>query len=211
MSRTYNACEVCGQVVYPHFHSDTAQAVMEVTGTVNTRLTTVHRDPAPTHDKYCRSVGDPMRCYCYGQPSAPAAPSLTDRKVVLPPDVNGGSPDAVATDRKNKVGTTTASPAAPSLAARIETLAREFHEAYQREAKRQGDVRHHDDYDQLSENVKEFDYRALARHVIGRLDLADRLCEKIDDLLADECAHVNIGCQSGDALDRALAAYRDQR
>ena len=34
MSRTDNACEVCGRVNYPHVHSDTAQALMEVTGQV---------------------------------------------------------------------------------------------------------------------------------------------------------------------------------
>jgi len=51
--------------------------------------------------------------------------------------------------------------------AAVEALAAEFHAIYQAEAKRQGDVRHHDDYDALSENVKEFD-RVLAREVIRR-------------------------------------------
>lgn len=47
----------------------------------------------------------------------------------------------------------------------VEVLAREFHNVYQDEAKRQGDVRHHDDYDDLAENIKEFD-RVLARYVL---------------------------------------------
>ena len=47
-----------------------------------------------------------------------------------------------------------------------ESLARKFHEVYQQEAKRQGDVRHKDDYDDLPENIKEFD-RVLARFVLA--------------------------------------------
>lgn len=47
----------------------------------------------------------------------------------------------------------------------VEELARRFHAIYQAEAKRQGDVRHHDDYDELPENIKEFD-RVLAREVL---------------------------------------------
>ena len=47
----------------------------------------------------------------------------------------------------------------------IESLAAKFHEIYQQEAKRQGDVRHKDKYEDLSENIKEFD-RVLARYVL---------------------------------------------
>jgi hypothetical protein len=65
----------------------------------------------------------------------------------------------------------------------IERLAREFHEVYQAEAKRQGDVRHHDDYDQLSERIKDFD-RALARHVIARLDAAEARGRVLEAALA---------------------------
>lgn len=50
---------------------------------------------------------------------------------------------------------------------RIESLAETLHQIYQQEAKRQGDVRHFDDYAALSENVKEFD-RVLARYVLQR-------------------------------------------
>ena len=39
-----------------------------------------------------------------------------------------------------------------------------FHNIYQKEAKRQGDVRHADKYEDLPENIKEFD-RVLARYV----------------------------------------------
>ena len=66
---------------------------------------------------------------------------------------------------------------------RIENLAREFHEVYQREAKRQGDVRHKDNYDELPENIKEFD-RALARYVLDagyvKFKSTDLMSVKID-------------------------------
>ena len=47
-----------------------------------------------------------------------------------------------------------------------ESLSRQFHEIYQQEAKRQGDVRHQDSYDDLPEHVKELD-RVLARFVLA--------------------------------------------
>ena len=47
----------------------------------------------------------------------------------------------------------------------VEKLAATFHEIYQREARRQGDVRHADKYEDLPENIKEFD-RVLARYVL---------------------------------------------
>lgn len=46
----------------------------------------------------------------------------------------------------------------------VETLAAQFHAVYQGEARRQGDVRHAEYYDQLPENTKEFD-RVLARYI----------------------------------------------
>ena len=52
---------------------------------------------------------------------------------------------------------------------RVETLSREFHQIYQEEAKRQGDVRHPDNYDSLPENIKEFD-RVLARYVLENVE-----------------------------------------
>ena len=54
----------------------------------------------------------------------------------------------------------------------IESLAAEFHRVYQAEAKRQGDVRHKDAYDDLAENIKNFD-RALARHVLCFIALCE--------------------------------------
>jgi hypothetical protein len=48
----------------------------------------------------------------------------------------------------------------------VEKVASRFHDIYQQEAKRQGDVRHKDRYEDLSENIKEFD-RVLARHAIA--------------------------------------------
>jgi formylmethanofuran dehydrogenase subunit E len=52
---------------------------------------------------------------------------------------------------------------------KIEQLAAKFHEIYQQEAKRQGDVRHKDNYADLSENIKEFD-RVLARYVLQLIE-----------------------------------------
>lgn len=49
----------------------------------------------------------------------------------------------------------------------VESLASRLHTIYQTEAKRQGDVRHHDEYANLPENIKEFD-RVLARFIIAR-------------------------------------------
>ena len=57
-----------------------------------------------------------------------------------------------------------------------EGLAAEFHDIYQQEARRQGDVRHADEYADLPENVKEFD-RVLARYVLAE---AERLREQDD-------------------------------
>ena len=62
-------------------------------------------------------------------------------------------------------------PSAPAPQDEVEALSKEFHAIYQAEAKRQGDVRYHDDYEALSENVKEFD-RVLARAVIRKLQAA---------------------------------------
>lgn len=53
----------------------------------------------------------------------------------------------------------------------VEELAAKFHDIYQQEAKRQGDVRHKDAYADLSENIKEFD-RVLARYVIRQQEQA---------------------------------------
>ena len=48
---------------------------------------------------------------------------------------------------------------------KIESLAEKFHEIYQKEARKQNDIRHADDYKSLPENIKEFD-RVLAKYVI---------------------------------------------
>jgi hypothetical protein len=69
----------------------------------------------------------------------------------------------------------------------VESLSAKFHEIYQAEAKRQGDVRHKDAYADLPENIKEFD-RVLARYVIGLVqrgqqamaEKAAQHCDKID-------------------------------
>lgn len=63
----------------------------------------------------------------------------------------------------------------------IESLAEKIHGVYQQEAKRQGDVRHHDTYAELPENIKEFD-RVLAIFI---LSLFAGEAEKIEHLLTD--------------------------
>jgi hypothetical protein len=60
----------------------------------------------------------------------------------------------------------------------IEELATELHEVYMKEATRHGDVRHAEDYNDLPENIKEFD-RALARFILSRERL---ILEKIGKL-----------------------------
>jgi hypothetical protein len=61
----------------------------------------------------------------------------------------------------------------------LESLAADFHRIYQAEAKRQGDVRHADNYEDLPENVKDFD-RALARHVLLNFGAAEPLSQPVE-------------------------------
>jgi len=79
---------------------------------------------------------------------------------------------------------------------KIEHLASIFHEIYQKEARRQGDIRHADRYEDLPENVKEFD-RVLARYVLQNFQLKAevkakkesnavwKLWEKVHDIFSD--------------------------
>ena len=62
----------------------------------------------------------------------------------------------------------------------IEKLSAKFHDIYQQEAKRQGDVRHKDNYEDLSENIKEFD-RILARYVEKLLEAKDKKIEELEE------------------------------
>lgn len=55
-------------------------------------------------------------------------------------------------------------PTSPQPSWEIEALSKTLHGIYQAEAKRQGDVRHKDAYEDLPENIKEFD-RVLARFI----------------------------------------------
>jgi hypothetical protein len=61
----------------------------------------------------------------------------------------------------------------------VEDLAAKLHTLYQLEAKRQGDVRHHDDYAQLAENTKAF-HRVLARFILKYASL-----DMVRDMLRD--------------------------
>ena len=85
----------------------------------------------------------------------------------------------------------------------VEKLSAQFHAIYQAEAKRQRDVRHHDDYDQLPEHIKEFD-RVLARHVIALLATAreeeQKQCATLASIL-DKCKELE---HQRDLLQREL-------
>lgn len=72
-------------------------------------------------------------------------------------------------------------PAAPASEQGVETLAAKFHEIYQQEAKRQGDVRHKDAYGDLPENIKEFD-RVLARYVLAARALPSDALRELKEL-----------------------------
>lgn len=66
----------------------------------------------------------------------------------------------------------------------IEQLSVELHDIYQKEAKRQGDVRHSDDYAVLSENTKEYD-RVLARWHVAKLRDAEAAQRERDAIIAE--------------------------
>ena len=66
----------------------------------------------------------------------------------------------------------------------VEDLAAKFHDIYQQEAKRQGDIRHKDAYADLSENIKEFD-RVLVRYALMREKQA---VEKAEAVMKERCA-----------------------
>ena len=68
----------------------------------------------------------------------------------------------------------------------IETTARRFHEIYQEEARRQGDVRHPDDYYELPENIKEFD-RVLARYHLQAIEERDEQIQLLQDRVDHFC------------------------
>ena len=66
----------------------------------------------------------------------------------------------------------------------IEKLSAKFHNIYQQEARRQGDVRHKDKYEDLSENIKEFD-RVLARYVEKLLKAKEKKIKELEDKLKE--------------------------
>jgi hypothetical protein len=81
-------------------------------------------------------------------------------------------------------------------ARRLEELSAEFHAIYQAEARRQGDVRHAESYDDLPDNIKEFD-RVLARHVLAALAKAEQTAN-------------DYGRIAKERLDRALLAEQER-
>lgn len=88
----------------------------------------------------------------------------------------------------------------------VEELSAILHAIYQKEARRQGDVRHHDDHKDLPENIKEFD-RVLARFITtreraAREALREELVEQIERVIEKE--NLNIP----DSFVRSLRAIR---
>lgn len=67
----------------------------------------------------------------------------------------------------------------------VEELSAEFHRVYMIEAKRQGDVRHKDKYEDLAENVKEFD-RVLARYVLMYFKKNEPVSKEYEEKLEQE-------------------------
>lgn len=88
----------------------------------------------------------------------------------------------------------------------VEELSAILHAVYQEEAKRQGDVRHHDDYKDLPEHIQEFD-RVLARLMITREKAAREALKK--ELLEriSECRWKNVPINRpyGYLYDEAIA------
>ena len=84
-------------------------------------------------------------------------------------------------------------PATEPAADLVESLAAKFHDIYQREAKRQGDVRHKDSYADLPENIKEFD-RVLARYVATEFQ---RIKDEALEEAAKECESWGDQCCGG--------------
>jgi hypothetical protein len=66
----------------------------------------------------------------------------------------------------------------------LEGLSAQLHVIYQQEARRQGDVRHQDDYPALPEPIKNYD-RALARWIIAHVP-AQVLEEMLSDPLNED-------------------------
>lgn len=80
----------------------------------------------------------------------------------------------------------------------VEALSKILHDIYQKEAHRQedlgiGNVRHYDEYEKLSEPVKEFD-RVLARYILEReASHQQKLLTEIEEELTDKMMY----CKSG--------------
>ena len=57
----------------------------------------------------------------------------------------------------------------------IEELSSKLHDVYMEESRKQGDVRHHDDYYKLKESTKEYD-RVLARYILKNYTPREATC-----------------------------------
>jgi hypothetical protein len=85
-----------------------------------------------------------------------------------------------------------------------EALAEAFHNVYQAEAKRQGDVRHKDAYADLPENIKEYD-RVLARYVLAMF-APGSISREDEDALNTYCEtmlHAYFTRRRNDGLEKA--------
>lgn len=89
----------------------------------------------------------------------------------------------------------------------VEALSAKFHEIYQQEAKRQGDVRHKDAYADLPENIKEFD-RVLAIFVLAE---TAKLQAEIAELKKEANYHRSAFSTAQDNYLKAVARVAELR
>ncbi len=89
---------------------------------------------------------------------------------------------------------------------KIELFASKLHDIYIQEAKRQHDVRHKENYEDLPENIKEYD-RVFARYV---LDIIDRQAVENEALKADNADYIAIKTECEKNCSDCLQRHNQQ-
>jgi len=126
-------------------------------------------------------IKDIVKARKEGTTSSPYVPLAAPVKIRFPKpviDIHSKTYDGYLIDEwRQKVKTETDE---QYYSENIELLSKTFHEIYQKEAKRQGDVRHKDDYYELPENIKDFD-RVLARYVAEKFIRKKEVLEMLQE------------------------------